>query len=480
MAINLKKTCLICLMSGLMVCLVPGTVVANDKDLPVIELFGKHYYKYEVKKKETLYSLSRRFGVTQEELLMANPSLSEGLKSGQLLLIPVKDAAVIEEAEAIVKAVAAEEETAPTLVVTSKGIHYQPGDLPRITLLLPIDEQATAALNERYVEFYEGFLLAVDSLKALGLSFEVQALQVGSGTDRLAALIAGGALDNTDYCIGGAGSAQIALLSDWARKHRKATILPFSSRIPEVAGNSYLYQPLVSQEKMQERLVAFLSIRFAGSNVVLLKKSEPMSSAERALTDALKARLKQQGSNYLEVVPDETLEALFEVLTEHNENVIVPYDMSLNEATRFIAHLAAAAAKQPEKPITLIGYPEWQAMNRRNLPLLHQLNTHLYTSFYADFQQPAVREFQINYNRNFGKSLLNTFPKYGMMGYDLASYFIPRMVSEQTNSPLVKGLESLQQTFGFRPEGSGSGSYNLVFYFVQFSPDNRVVIKQLR
>ncbi|NPA43500.1 MAG: LysM peptidoglycan-binding domain-containing protein [Chlorobi bacterium] len=48
----------------------------------------KNYIYYEVKPLETLYSLSKRFGISQEELIRHNPSLAEGLKAGQILKIP--------------------------------------------------------------------------------------------------------------------------------------------------------------------------------------------------------------------------------------------------------------------------------------------------------------------------------------------------------------------------------------------------------
>lgn len=48
MAFNLKILGLICLMG----CLLIGTAGAVDTDLPVVELFGKSYYRYEVKKKK--------------------------------------------------------------------------------------------------------------------------------------------------------------------------------------------------------------------------------------------------------------------------------------------------------------------------------------------------------------------------------------------------------------------------------------------
>ena len=43
---------------------------------------------YEVKRGETIFGISQKFGVRQEDLINANPILSEGLKAGQMIRIP--------------------------------------------------------------------------------------------------------------------------------------------------------------------------------------------------------------------------------------------------------------------------------------------------------------------------------------------------------------------------------------------------------
>lgn len=42
------------------------------------------FANYEVKPKETLYSLSQSFGISQEELISLNPTLKDGVKVGIL------------------------------------------------------------------------------------------------------------------------------------------------------------------------------------------------------------------------------------------------------------------------------------------------------------------------------------------------------------------------------------------------------------
>jgi LysM repeat protein len=54
---------------------------------------------YEVKPKETLYSLSKMFDMTQDELIALNPDLINGVEIGMLLRIPSRIPAALAEKE---------------------------------------------------------------------------------------------------------------------------------------------------------------------------------------------------------------------------------------------------------------------------------------------------------------------------------------------------------------------------------------------
>lgn len=58
-------------------------------NLPTIELFGKKYYCYEVKKGDTLYGISKKFGWEQSTILEVNPSIATNLKKDTKIYYPV-------------------------------------------------------------------------------------------------------------------------------------------------------------------------------------------------------------------------------------------------------------------------------------------------------------------------------------------------------------------------------------------------------
>ena len=78
------------LISILAVVLFSITLTAQQlQPYPIDTINGKAFYKYTVQKSEGLWRISKNFDVTQEELIQYNPEIEQGLKNGQTLLIPV-------------------------------------------------------------------------------------------------------------------------------------------------------------------------------------------------------------------------------------------------------------------------------------------------------------------------------------------------------------------------------------------------------
>ncbi len=450
------------------------------KDVPTVQLLEKTYYKYEVKSKETIYSLCRRFGVTEAMLLSMNPTIVNGLKSGQTLLIPIpenKTAVDVIDQVQPVKAKDAAVRT-PSGDEKHKKTLYFSTDKPRITVLLPFAPTNVPGSNERYVEFYEGFLLAVDSLKSMGLSFEVQALESGHDAETITKLLENGKLDETDYCIGGVSPEQISLLSDWAKKNRHYLILPFSSRVSEMESNPYLFQTITPHTYMFDRLADYAAQQAKGSNIIFLNSNVDDSDIRALLMPRVKAKFQRLGIPFVEVANDENLELLTKVFSDTKLNQIMPTPMNMQETNNLLTKLGAFHKANPTIPIALIGYPDWMATNKSYQKYLYDLNTVIYSNFYADVQQKNVRDFQILFNQTYDDNLMNTYPKYGMMGYDIAGYFIPRMVFEKSEVlNAAPYLSPLQNVFKFRTSSPLSGASNQCFYIIHYTTDDEVEVK---
>ena len=67
----------------------------QELDYPLDTINGQIYYRYTVERSIGLYRISLNFGVTQEEILKANPHLqNQGLRFEEVILIPAKNLSV--------------------------------------------------------------------------------------------------------------------------------------------------------------------------------------------------------------------------------------------------------------------------------------------------------------------------------------------------------------------------------------------------
>ena len=123
---------------------------------------------HKVARKETIFSISQQYGITQEELIAANPELKNGkLKKGSFLFIPYPKSQETGKTAPSSQAAPSNEELFKENSISKKQINTI-----KVALMLPFtstsqDEQS------RMVEFYEGFLMAIDSLKHQGVSADI-------------------------------------------------------------------------------------------------------------------------------------------------------------------------------------------------------------------------------------------------------------------------------------------------------------------
>lgn len=553
---------------ALFVCLICFSLSAEAQlnDIPVIKLFDKEYYKYEVQPSETLYSLSRRFNVSQEEIIAMNPFLVEGLKTGQILIIPLKTFKPGNEIDPAKNQADSPEKNLPepimptrdslSVAASSSSVLFEKweyefytvekwrenlsdiakrvgvgvdeirqhnpnvpdrlsrGSLlmipvkrhkvqtkpdskeqeptedfspkvfrkPNIALLLPFMlDDTTVNSIERYVEFYEGMLLAADSLKQLNFSFDLSVFDTGNTVESLRMVLSSAWMDRANYVIAAVNPEQMMFLSDWSAREKKYLILPFSSRIPETEYNPYIYQINPPQSLNHQALLELDTSLYAGRNILFIRTDRESLDERRELFDSIKISLDHYGIPYRELTDNKPAlniaysfpDTIARFLSLDKENLIIPAPFPLTESNRVITLVGSAANIQSKASITLLGYPEWLALSKNNLPQLYQLNTHIYSNYYADFQEEKLKEFQKSYAYEFGKDLLNTYPRYALMGYDIMMYFVPKISGSDWKT------ESLQHGFDFVQTGERSGKYNRHLFIINYKPNRKILSRAL-
>ena len=73
------------LLSGNFFVLSQNIIKSSNK----VVIKGQAFYLHEVKQGETLYAISKAYNIDKKDIAMYNPTVFDGLKTGQILKIPI-------------------------------------------------------------------------------------------------------------------------------------------------------------------------------------------------------------------------------------------------------------------------------------------------------------------------------------------------------------------------------------------------------
>ncbi len=87
------------------------------------------------------------------------------------------------------------------------------------------------------VEFYQGLLLAVDSMRHEGLSIEITAVHSGSTANDMDQLLLKRPIENCDVVFGPLDMAQLTALADYCDLRGVLLVVPFATEDTKLTGH---------------------------------------------------------------------------------------------------------------------------------------------------------------------------------------------------------------------------------------------------
>jgi LysM repeat protein len=397
----------------------------------------KKFIAYEVKKKkETLYGISKEFGVPIDEILAANPFVENGLKVGDILQIPEKDNSV---------QIVENQENIQNLTVTdaTRIIKSESKKSLKIAYLLPFTNNSEQSVNtERFAEFYKGSLLALEEAKANGVSAEVKTFDTGVGNELLGKILSDNFFTNTDIIIGPAYPEQVSAVAAFAKKNKIMQVVPFTSKIDKVDKHEYLYQFNPANEDIFPAVADEFISRFSKQNIIFINFPESNDKGAQ-FASFLQRNLRLKSIKYQEIQSDNNLASILKenniivLATSNIENIasFAPYYKTLNASTAAFWLSDDIAKRFSDLP-----------------------NTTSYSIFNDNL---VLEKYLISYEKWFGTRNAKSTPNYDLIGYDITFYFCFARNSGDTS-------HFQQSLFKFAPQKNGKGFVNTGFFIVNF------------
>lgn len=432
---------------------------------------------HRVQRKETIYSISKLYGITEEELIAANPELrTKKLKRGKFICIPyAKASSDNAKASATSQAVSDMELFRQNQKESKKYASI------KAAVLLPFMTKENGNRDEqvRMVEYYEGFLMAVDSLKQQGVSVDIHTYDSGNTTATITQLInTKKELKDMDIIFGPLHTDQVKIMADFAKKNKIRLVVPFTSKSDEVFNNPYVFQINTPQSYLFSEVYEHYLRKFPNAHVVFLNADTGDKDKDEFIK-GLKEELKNKQITFKELKGAEiSPEGMKTAVDSLRENVLIPTSGKKIALIKILPRLIITAREHPNYNMRLFGYPEWQTYTDDHLSNFFELDTYFYTSFYTNNLFPAAIKFTSAYRKWYSKDMANTYPKYGMLGFDTAYFFLKGLarygnhLEEEMNNMT---LNPIQTGFKFERVNNWGGFINRKVFFVRFTKDYELI-----
>jgi len=467
---------------------------------------------HEVRKKETLIAISKKYNIDLIEIIKVNPGIdNRDLKKGEIILVPKKQAENVPDRKA---QVIQEEEILPKDIPCTKFSYSKTPVTFKIALLMPLylrdfekiadtdtikmqdDSKSEAAeiieKSRVFVEFYDGILLALDSLKKAGISFDVYVYDTEKDSNLVKKIILKPELKNMDMIIGPVFSTNFNIVSGFAKENNINIVTPLSSRNLALLSNSRLFQVIPSQREQLRILISSLQA-YKNERIVILhggKKTEKDIVLDFKKEFSELAGTAITTESYREVTVN--IDKNIQMGDESNRKIMTLIKKNLSSVSSnlvFIpssdAALVAELVNQLNNiisegkniyDITVCGFPGWQKYDNLETEYLHNLQLITVSSNYIDYSIPVIKKFILNYRSTF-----STEPsQYSYQGYDVGMFFFSALKDYGMNFGQCiqeSGLtfKGLQTDFHFRRSSKSGGFENHYVSVIQYTKDLNII-----
>ena len=506
------------------------------------------YYSHNVKKKETLYSISRLYGVSLQELYDSNPGLKSTIAVGQVIQVPnttIDKPYIIYTASKKIKInkvaklyqipaskIAKENPSLSNRILPGQKVRIPVGakariaeDLPeekpkpeeieelvviekpvtlgcekqvpstnqvfKVALMVPFYlEQADSLdlgqfmqstqddfLPFRFLNFYEGSLIAIDSLRKQGYNIKLYVYDVDQSITKTAKVLQNPELRKMDLIIGPfqrksfdqvalfAGNFNIPIVNPFS--FREEVVTKYKSAIKVKSDTKYqadLVTSLVANDYENAKVYFITHTNYQGADetgaiekkvaqVVTPSYKVPNTDLHNLAIGVAYRDEEYEGegplplynfegqeinADMLSTLPEDStlfssslirinyyrdsLYPFYETASPLRQNLVIIY----GESKAFVMDVMNRLNEHRDTfNIQLIGMPTLERFNNLDLLQSNNMNLTYFATNYVNHKSDRVQDFIYTYRNKY-----HTDPGiYGMTGFDITYYFVEQLVS---------------------------------------------------
>ena len=411
-----------------------------------------------VQRKETLYSISRQYDISVEELTRANNITS--IKVGQELIIPMPQKQ--EQTETTIEEPSIKVVENPTMAVKKGDLDLINNPQPvkpaaqnpnalRIAVLLPfmLETPYIDASVNYFWDFYRGILLGLNEVKKSGISVDLYTFDIEKNQGTLDSVLRLPVLKTMDLIIGPAYSNQVAAVSRFSRDNRIHMVVPFTSKIELDDSHEFLLQFNPSQDVLLPLVAQTMVDRFSSSNFIIARFTGKQDKANALADEVIKA-LAAKRKTYRELQLSTSNVDTLKTVAGRNKTLLFLATTRLDVVSSLLPQIETLGLPA----LQIWGFEDWKQW----------VNFHEGTYYYSLFKKKDTSTYQANYKQWYGELSPINIPMYDLIGYDLINYTTAALKAKRKNMSAAFGnveCDLLQSEFKFQKVKSGTHWMNM-------------------
>ena len=440
---------------------------------------------HKVKKKETLYAISKKYQIGLDMIIKNNSFLEEeGLKKGQELKIIYRLKDCIEDSVILIN---------DSLLLSDQIIN---NSVVNISLLLPffIDEsdsvikecpENTACslkkITENSILSYNGIKIALDELKEKGYNIELSIYDTKYDTITTKEILSDSLFMNTELIIGPLYSKNIKLARTYSKTYQTPMVTPYN--IPSQALFNYpnLYKLNSSRSTQSKEIATFIRNNNSNENILLIVDKDDRKSRVYGsiFSDEYNDSIYLMDSiNPLDSIPiifvkrGDDWSYLEKKLSKKTNNIFVICSNKVPFLTYAFNQIIGFSNSQNhyKSKLTVFGFEDLYRMNTIDVKYKNKFNLHFSSNGIVNYDADNVVSFINNYREKF----LSEPTAFAFESYDMVkSIFLQVFPADTNSSAIYSGLKN-DVMFHKIEENSGSENITVKFYNL-----NNFILNQL-
>ncbi len=418
--------------------------------------------QHKVEKNESVFGIAKKYGVTLEELIDANPKMKQPgyeLNRGTMLSIPYGKNQTPPSSSKDNTA-----KPATTQVTGKKEV--------KVGVMLPLHDNDGD--GRRMVEYYRGLLLGADRVKKDGITIEMNAWNVPIDAD-INTTLAEKEAAQCDIIIGPLYTKMVKPLAQFCAKNDIMMVIPFSISGNDVEEYSNIYQVYQSPADFDTQTVKNFIQWFNNYHVVIID-CEDEKSTKGEFTKKLRAELDNYAIKYSLTslkTPEKSFAKAFSLSQQNVVIINTEHSPSLNTTFQ---KLNTLTEKNADIHVSVFGYKEWLMYTKVYMDLFFKYDAYIPTYFYYNNLSADTKWVEHNYKEKYKKDMdVDALPRFALTGFDHACFFIGGFSQFGKKFNGGKGqmtYKPVQSPLKFRPAGKGHKNTN--FMFVHYKNDRTI------